>query len=126
MDQNTNALNWFEIPARDINRAKAFYENILGIEMPTMEMMGMQMAFFPAENGNGKVSGGLCQSDMHNPSTDGAVVYLNANPDLQPVMDKVDGAGGQSVMAKTSLGENGFMAFFIDTEGNKVGLHSMQ
>jgi predicted enzyme related to lactoylglutathione lyase len=91
-----------------------------------MEMMGMQMAFFPSENGNGKVSGGLCQSDMHNPSTDGAVVYLNANPDLQPVMDKVEGAGGQPVMAKTSLGENGFMAFFIDTEGNKVGLHSMQ
>jgi uncharacterized protein len=125
MDATTNALNWFEIPATDITRAKSFYESVFGIEMQQMEMMGMHMAMFPSENMNGKVSGGLCQSDMHKPSADGAVIYLNGNPDLTAALDKVEAAGGQVVMPKTHIDEQtGYMAFFIDSEGNKVGLHS--
>ncbi|MDX1939341.1 MAG: VOC family protein [Saprospiraceae bacterium] len=125
MDATTNALNWFEIPASDINRAKSFYENIFGIEMQQMEMMGMHMAMFPWAPMNGKASGGLVQSDMHTPSTDGALIYLNANPDLADALSKVESAGGQVVMPKTQIDEEtGYMAFFIDTEGNKVGLHS--
>lgn len=125
MDQTTNALNWFEIPASDINRAQKFYEEVFGIQMQPADMMGMKMAFFPGEENNGKVSGGLVQSDMHKPSQDGAVIYLNANPDMQPVLDKINNAGGQVLMPKTPIGENmGYMAFFQDTEGNKMGLHS--
>jgi predicted enzyme related to lactoylglutathione lyase len=92
-------------------------------DMP--EMMGMKMTSFPAEMGNGKVSGAIAQSDMHKPSTDGAVVYLNANPNIQNVLDRIEKAGGKVVMPKTQISpEIGNMAFFIDSEGNKVGLHA--
>jgi hypothetical protein len=125
MDANSNTLNWFEIPAADINRAKSFYENIFGIEMQTADMMGMNMAFFPSEQGNGKASGCLCQSSMHKPSADGSVIYLNANPDMSTVISKIEAAGGKIVAPKMQITpEIGFMAFFMDSEGNKVALHS--
>lgn len=125
MTAQENALNWFEIPAGDINRAKKFYETIFGIEMPVQEMMGMQMAFFPAEDMNGKVSGGLVQGPMHKPSADGAKVYLNGNPNLDNALSKVEAAGGKVTMPKTKISEEiGYMAFFIDSEGNGMALHS--
>ena len=125
MDATTNSLNWFEIPAKDIKRAKKFYQAILKIKMEEMEMMGMKMAFFPWKDGSGKANGGLCQSKMHKPSaTGGTIVYLNANPDLKTALGRVAKAGGKVVMPKTAIGGNGFMAFFMDTEGNRMGLHS--
>jgi len=125
MDKNTNALNWFEIPATDINRAKSFYENIFGIQMEHQSMMGMEMAFFPYEEKSGKASGALVQSGMHKPSQDGAVIYLNANPNMDEVIGRIEKAGGKMVMPKTNISpEVGNMAFFIDSEGNKVALHS--
>ncbi len=71
-----------------------------------------------------KVAGGLAQSPMHTPGTTGSIIYLNANPDLQLVLDRVGDAGGKVNMPKTSIGQNGFMAFFTDSEGNKMALHS--
>jgi predicted enzyme related to lactoylglutathione lyase len=126
MDKKSNSLNWFEIPAKDIKRARKFYENIFSIEMQDMgEMMGMKMVGFPAEMGNGKASGGLVQGPMHKPSAEGAVIYLNANPSIQTVVERIEKAGGTVVMPKTQISpEIGFMAFFTDTEGNKVGLHA--
>jgi uncharacterized protein len=125
MNPQANSINWFEIPAGDIKRAKKFYENIFATEMPTQEMMGMQMAFFPAEPGNGKVAGALVQSDMHKPSKEGSVVYLNANPNMDTVVSKIETAGGKVVMPKTKISDEiGHMAFFIDSEGNRVALHS--
>ena len=128
MEKNGNALNWFEIPALDIVRAVKFYETIFAIEIPPMqEMMGMKMAGFPIEMGTGKVGGALVQSDSHKPSMDGCVIYLNANPGIQEVVDRIEGAGGKVLMPKTQITpEIGFMAFFIDTEGNKMGLHGQQ
>lgn len=125
MDTTTNSLNWFEIPVRDMARAKHFYQVIFSIHMDEMEMMGMKMAGFPGEPGSGKVSGALVQSESHIPSAEGVVLYLNANPDMSPVLERIAQEGGQTVLPKTMISpEIGFMAFFIDTEGNKVGLHS--
>lgn len=125
MEQGANTINWFEIPATDIERARGFYQQVMDVKMEVMEMMGMKMAMFPAEMGSGKVSGGLCQSEMHKPSKDGVVIYLNGNPDLQEMLDRVEKAGGQVVIPKTQITpEIGFMAFFIDTEGNKMAFHS--
>ncbi|MBA3828438.1 MAG: VOC family protein [Taibaiella sp.] len=125
MDANANALNWFEISVSDIARAKKFYETVFGIKMDETEAMGMKMAYFPIENMNGKVSGGLVQSDMHKPSTDGAKIYLNGNPDLSNALGKVEAAGGKVTMPKTQISpEIGHMAFFIDSEGNGMALHS--
>ena len=125
MEKNANALNWFEIPAADINRAKTFYETIFNTKMEDMnENMGMKMVSFPVDMTT-KVSGSLTESPMHKPSQDGAVVYLNANPSIQTVIDRIDTAGGKVVMPRTEISpEIGVMAFFIDSEGNKVGLHA--
>ncbi len=124
MDSNTNSLNWFEIPALDIDRSKIFYETIFDLEMSEMEMDGMKMAFFPFAPGTGKANGGIAQSPGHKPSMEGTVIYLNANPDMAPVLEKVEAAGGKILMPKTAIGENGFMAMITDTEGNSIGIHS--
>lgn len=126
MNKDSNSLNWFEIAANDIHRAKAFYENIFDIEMDTMEMMGMQMAFFPSSEGNGKANGALVQGEMNIPSADrGCLIYLNADPDMTPVLERIPNNGGTILMPKTLIAEGmGYMAFFLDSEGNRMGLHS--
>lgn len=120
-----NALNWFEIPVKNFEKAKAFYEQVLDCKMDTMSMesMGMTMAFFPADWENG-VGGGLCMGPGCEPSENGTLVYLNGGDDLNVPLGRVEAAGGKVILPKTSLGDNGFMGMFIDTEGNKVGFHS--
>jgi predicted enzyme related to lactoylglutathione lyase len=125
MSAETNAINWFEIAVTDIARAKIFYETILEIEMTPMEMMGMKMAMLPYDSSKGTVGGALVQSERHTPGATGAVIYLNANPDLDLVFNRIEKAGGKTSMPKTLIDKNtGYMAFFTDTEGNTVGLHS--
>ena len=121
-----HAINWFEIPVTDFARAKKFYEAILGTELQTMEAMGMTMAFFPADFQNGEIGGGIVTGNGSQPSATGSLVYLNGGEDLSAALSKVEPAGGKIVLPKTAIGPNGFMAHFMDTEGNKVALHSMQ
>ena len=117
MDNTTNALNWFEIPVTDMARAKHFYQVAFGIHLEDMTMEGMEMA--------GKASGALVKSQYHKPSMDGVTIYLNANPDMTDVLQRIEGEGGQIVMPKTQITpEIGYMAFFIDSEGNRIALHS--
>jgi len=119
----TNALNWFEIPVVDLDRAARFYGEILGVEMaPQDAFPDKPMSMFPVTAG---IGGALVSSSDHQPASEGTVVYLNAQPDLQPVLDRVEGAGGVVTMSKTSVAPFGFLALFVDTEGNRVGLHSM-
>jgi predicted enzyme related to lactoylglutathione lyase len=120
-----NALNWFEIPVKNFDKAKKFYETILGSEMQVMEVMGMKSAFFPADMENG-VGGCLTAGEGYEPSTKGSLIYLNGGDDLSVPLSKVETAGGKITLPKTSLGHNGFMAYFEDTEGNKIGLHSVK
>lgn len=127
MDTTTNAINWFEVPVTDMERARKFYESVFDIKMDESEMMGMKMAFFPYEMGSGKLSGALVQGPMHQPSTAGCIIYFNANPDLSLALSKVELSGGKITMPKTKIGDDvGFMAFFIDSEGNSVAMHSQQ
>lgn len=124
MSSETNAINWFEIPVKDIARAKKFYELIFEIKMEETEMPGMKYAMFPFNPAKGKIAGGLAQSPMHTPGQTGSIIYLNANPDLNNVLSRIEKAGGKITMPKTSIGQNGFMAFFTDSEGNNMALHS--
>jgi len=127
MTSKENTINWFEISVQNLNRAKTFYESIFDIKMNTSNEMGMEMAFFPMEMGNGKISGCLCQSQSHKPSADGVKLYLNANPDLSVVLSKVAEYGGKVIMTKTKItDELGYMAFLVDTEGNSIALHSQK
>lgn len=118
-----SALNWFEIPATDLMRAALFYGTILGAEIEIIDGMGIPMAFLPTD-GEG-TGGALVAGEGYVPSQEGTLVYLNGGADLSTVLDKVEAAGGMVVVPKMSIGENGFVAQFVDTEGNKVGLHSM-
>lgn len=118
-----NVLNWFEIPASDLNRAVKFYSEVLGKDFHQMEMGEYKMAFFPME-GDG-VGGALVQGEWYSPSETGAIIYLNANPDLAIPLSKVEAAGGKIIMDKKLITEEiGYMAIFIDCEGNRVAFHS--
>lgn len=117
-----NWVSWFEIPATDFDRAVKFYETIFDIELQAMDMPGIRMGMFSAEGGGGAVvMGEGCV-----PSTSGPLVYLNGGDDLSVALGKVEAAGGSVVVPKTDIGgDMGYFAVFIDTEGNKVALHSM-
>ena len=123
---NQHSISWFEIPTIDINRAQKFYETIFGFEMVPMDFPSMQMRMFPVADHTG-ISGALTLApDFYKPQADGVLVYLNANPDLQQVLDKVEAAGGKVVVPKTEVSpEIGFMGVILDSEGNRVALHSI-
>ena len=125
MDNTTNALNWFEIATTDLARAQQFYETVFGIKMDAMDLPNIQMRTFPGDGMNGKVGGALVKSGMHKPSKEGAVIYLNANPDLSSALSRVEAAGGKVLVPKTHISDDiGYMAFFEDSEGNTVAMHS--
>jgi hypothetical protein len=120
-----NAINWFEIPVKDFDRAKTFYEAVFETKMETatMEEMGMTMAFFPADWENG-IGGGIASGPGYEPAEKGSLVYLNGGDDLAAPLARVEPAGGKVILPKTSIGNHGFMGQFIDTEGNRVAFHS--
>ena len=122
----SSTVNWFQIPASDIARAKAFYEAICGFSLEKMEgSPSMEMWAFPADWRSGEIGGAIVGGEGAVPSATGTMVYLNANPDLQVVLDRVAGAGGRVLMPKTAIGmDSGYFAIIADTEGNTVGLHS--
>lgn len=126
MEMTTNSINWFEIPVSDFDRAKAFYSKIFDYEMPTIEMGESLMGFLPHEQGKG-VGGAIIKGEGLEPSTQGTTVYLNGGEDLSVVLNRVDEAGGKTILPKTEITEEiGFFAVFHDTEGNKVALHSLK
>jgi predicted enzyme related to lactoylglutathione lyase len=122
-----NSISWFEIPALDLNRAQKFYEAILGITMTPLDLPNIKMRMFPTDDPMG-VSGALVDSGgFHKPSlTEGPLIYLNANPDVQPILDKVENAGGKILVPKTEISpEYGYMAVITDSEGNRIAFHSV-
>ena len=123
-----NAISWFEIGATDLDRATKFYETIFGVSLIPMDMPNIKMRMFPIDDPMNGIGGAIVDSGgFHKPSaTDGPLIYLNGNPDLQQVLDKVEAAGGKIMVPRTEISpEYGFMAVFIDTEGNRIGLHSV-
>jgi uncharacterized protein len=118
-----NLINWFEIPATNFKRAISFYKAILGVEIKETEMFGTKMGFFPTDGTN--VSGAIVQGEEYKPSTNGTPLYLNAGSDLQTVLDKVEPNNGKIIVPKTQISpEMGYFGMFIDTEGNKMAVHS--
>ena len=121
-----NAISWFEIPTKDLNRAQRFYETIFDMKMTPLDLPQIKMRMFPLEDMM-DVGGALVHNDQfYKPSaTEGTLIYLNANPDVQIVLDRIEAAGGKILMPKTQISpEYGYMAMFTDTEGNRIALHS--
>ena len=121
-----NAVNWFEIPTRDIDRAKQFYEAMLEAPLQRSDMGEYKMAMFPSDPSQG-VGGCLAQGEGAVPGVEGGtVVYLNAEPSLDAVLSRVERAGGKIAIPRTEIGGgHGYFAHILDPEGNRVGLHAM-
>jgi uncharacterized protein len=122
-----NAISWFEIPATNLQRAQQFYETIMDTKLIPMDMGDMKMRMFPLDDMEGAGGALVENKDFYSPSsTAGTLIYLNGNPDVQQVVDRVSAAGGQVIVPKTEISpEYGFMAIIIDTEGNRIGFHSV-
>jgi len=122
-----NAISWFEIPVLNYERAKKFYTAVLGMTITDFHMpeKNMKYGMFPYNAENRGVGGALVEMAEMKPSADGSTVYFNAGDDLSVALAKVEDAGGDVFIPKTDIGEHGFFAQFMDTEGNRVALHSM-
>lgn len=123
-----HAISWFEIPATDIDRAQKFYESIFLFKMHAMDFGAVKMRLFPLDDPMQGVGGSIVDTGgFHKPSaTDGSLIYLNGNPDLQMILDRVEAAGGKIMIPKRDISpEFGCMGVFMDTEGNRIALHNV-
>jgi predicted enzyme related to lactoylglutathione lyase len=119
-----HAIDWFEIPVRDIDRAQAFYEALLGAPLRRETITGNTLAVFSYDEtgvGGCLMAGATAPS----PGASGTLIYLNAGPELDAVLARVAGAGGRITTPKVQLPDGmGCFAHISDTEGNRVGLHA--
>jgi uncharacterized protein len=123
-----HAISWFEIPATNIERAQKFYETIFGFTMTAIDMPNMKMRMFPLDDPMNGIGGAIVDTGgFHKPSaTDGPLIYLNGNPDLRHVLDKVEAAGGKILVPRMEISpEYGDMGVFMDSEGNRIALHNI-
>jgi uncharacterized protein len=120
----SNILNWYEIPATNLDRAVKFYEHLLGIKIHTQEMNGMKMGYLPQEGES--IGGAIMAGPGQTPSGSGVTIYFKGGSDLAALLVRVEPAGGVILMPKTLISQQiGHIALFQDSEGNRVGLHSM-
>ncbi|NNJ89166.1 MAG: VOC family protein [Eudoraea sp.] len=123
-----NMVGWFEIPVTDMDRAKKFYDTVFNVNIEVQNLNELLMGLFPFANGKMGASGSLVkQADFYHPSnTAGPLIYFSSK-DVQEQVDRIEKAGGKVLQTKKLISEDiGYMALFIDTEGNRIALHSRQ
>ncbi|WP_299556254.1 VOC family protein [Seonamhaeicola sp.] len=119
-----NMVGWFEIPVSDMDRAKAFYEHVFQLKIDVQNFGGLLMGWFPFAEGKEGAAGTLIKQESYIPSQEGTLIYFMSD-DIQNELDRVEKAGGKIYQPKTQISpEHGYMAAFIDCEGNRVALHS--
>ena len=119
----STVINWFDIPATQFDRAVKFYETVLGISLIPENMLGAEMAIFPAKPG--EATGAIMARPGVTPGTTGPTIYLKAGNDVSAALGRVEGAGGKVIHPKTFIKEGwGYFAIILDSEGNSVGLQS--
>lgn len=118
-------VGWFEIPVTDMDRAETFYNTVFGIELQRQpEKAGMLMSWFPMEDMTATgAPGSLVKSEHMKPSHDGTLVYMTSPKEIEESLKDIEAAGGKTLFPKMDIGEYGFIAWFEDTEGNRVALH---
>jgi predicted enzyme related to lactoylglutathione lyase len=114
-------INWFEIPAVDLDRAASFWETVLDMKMKRESAPGSEMAIFPYGDA---ATGGMLVRRGGKPATVGTMVYLDAKGDLDGALVRAERAGGRVAVPKTDIGKDGLFAIVVDSEGNAVGLHT--
>jgi predicted enzyme related to lactoylglutathione lyase len=116
-------ISIFEIPATDISRAIEFYQAILDLKIERMDFPEMQMGLLPYEGE--MVTGIILKAEGSEPASAGVTIYLNGGDNLQIILDRVEKNGGKILVPKTlHADESGYFALFLDSEGNRLGLHS--
>ncbi len=120
-----NPINWFEIPVNDLSRATKFYESTFGVELTLNEMGPTKMAMFPMDKEGAGAGGSLLKAEGYAPSENGTLVYFSVD-DIEAVLKNVEKSGGKTIEGKNGIGEHGFIGIFKDSEGNRIGLHSMK
>lgn len=118
-----NPVNWFEIPVSDMDRAKAFYEAVLEVELRLNDLGELKMAWFPMDPNGSGATGTLMLANEYVPSYEGTMVYFSVT-DIEATLARVEAHGGKTVNGKQSIGEFGFVGHFEDSEGNRVALHA--
>lgn len=119
-------VTWFEIPVSDMLRAKAFYEVVFAVNIEIHNFGGLEMGWFPHKEGETLATGTLIKQESYVPSAEGTLIYF-ASKDVQIELELIEKAGGKIYKRKTQISpEHGYMAVFIDTEGNRVALHSLK
>jgi len=121
----TNPVNWFEIPVLDLDRATRFYESVFGFAFTPETMGPYSLAFFPLTEGVPGATGALIKGGVYTPSRTGTILYFTVD-DIDDILNRVNASGGKTVFPKKSIGKNGFIAQFDDTEGNRLALHSLK
>jgi hypothetical protein len=127
MPQKNNMVGWFEIPVANMERAIAFYEKVFAVKLSRNQMGPLEMAWFPwVETGLGAAGSLVYHADFYKPSSDGVLIYFSSQTsDLNDELARIGPAGGQVLMPKKLITEEiGYMALFIDSEGNRAALHS--
>ena len=123
MEMQHNPVGWFEIPVIDLDRAVAFYEHVFQITMVEQPKGKYEMAWFPMKEGAFGACGTLVMGEGHAPSPNGVLIYFSV-PDVDAALMRVEDRGGRVLQRKSSIGEYGFIGLLIDSEGNRIGLHS--
>ncbi len=120
-----NPVNWFEIPVKDIERSRKFYQAVFDYKLEIQEMKPFTMAFFPMVQKGSGAAGTLIRGESYVPSHNGTIVYFSVD-DIEETLRRINANGGKTLMPKKSIGEYGFIAHFEDCEGNRLALHSMK
>ena len=124
MDRNQSILSWFEIPVKDFDRAKKFYETLSGHQMTDMPAgPDHKMATFDPDHKLG-ISGGIMHGEGYEPSPSGVIIYFKLEGTLSNGVAVAEEAGAKILVPKMTVGEYGFIAHLMDTEGNRIALHS--
>ncbi len=123
----TISVGWFEIPVVDMDRAITFYNEVFQIEIVKQDFEGTEMGWFPFV-GNGKgAPGSLVKNiDHYKPATQGVLIYFSSL-DVNNELSRIEKGGGRILQSKTQISEDhGYMASFLDSEGNRVAVHSQK
>lgn len=119
-----NPIQWVEIPAEDLERAKNFYDKVFKLKFEFIDMPGSRMYMFGEMQATGS-GGSIYEASDIKPGTNGTTVYFECE-DVNETIALVEPAGGKILIPKSDIGEFGFFAHILDTEGNRIGLHSNQ
>ncbi|MGE3843175.1 MAG: VOC family protein [Vicinamibacterales bacterium] len=119
----TNPVNWFEIYVQDMSRAKTFYEAVLGVALTKLPGTDFEMWTFPMQQAAAGAAGALVHFSGVSSGGNSVLVYFSCQ-DCAVEAGRVAGAGGRVFREKMSIGQYGFIALALDTEGNMFGLHS--